>query len=96
MRRKGTIASARNLPLNRLTEGGSFKTEVALAELFSAVDAAQGEPITCFCNTGHMASLGWFVAHELLGNKAARLYDGSMAEWSADLERGVVTGETGG
>ncbi|MDA0231687.1 MAG: sulfurtransferase [Proteobacteria bacterium] len=96
VRRKGTIASARNLPLNRLTEGGSFKTEVALAELFSAVDAAQGEPITCFCNTGHMASLGWFVAHELLGNKAARLYDGSMAEWSADLERGVVTGETGG
>lgn len=95
VRRKGTIAGARNLPLNRLTEGGAFKTEAALAELFSAVDAAKGEPITCFCNTGHMASLGWFVAHELLGNEAARLYDGSMAEWSADPARDVVTGETG-
>ncbi len=95
LRRKGTIAGARNLPLNRLTEGGAFKTQAALAELFSAVDAAEGEPITCFCNTGHMASLGWFVAHELLGNEAARLYDGSMVEWSADPAQGVVTGETG-
>lgn len=99
LRRKGTIAGARNLPLNRLTESGAFKTPAALAELFAAVDAAvdtvQGEQITCFCNTGHMASLGWFVAHELLGNKAARLYDGSMAEWSADPALSVVTGETG-
>jgi thiosulfate/3-mercaptopyruvate sulfurtransferase len=96
VRRKGTIAGARNLPLNRLTEGGAFKTPAALAELISAVDATRGEPITCFCNTGHMASLGWFVAHELLGNEAARLYDGSMAEWSADPALGVVIGETGG
>jgi len=37
-----------------------------------------------FCNTGHWASLGWFASHELLGNKKARMYDGSMLEWSAD------------
>jgi len=96
VRRKGTIAGARNLPFNRLNEGGSFKTPAALAELFSAVDAAESEPITCFCNTGHMASLDWFVAHELLGNEAASLYDVSMAEWSADPTREIVTGEAGG
>ena len=37
-----------------------------------------------FCNAGLESSLGWFVAHELMGNTAARLYDGSLAEWSAD------------
>ena len=92
--RKGTIAGARNLPYDRLTEGGAFKTIAALSELFSALDAARDGPVTCFCNTGHMASLGWFVAHELLGNRQARLYDGSMAEWSADPSLDVVAEET--
>jgi thiosulfate/3-mercaptopyruvate sulfurtransferase len=94
--RKGTIAGARNLPLTRLTEGGAFKTPAALAAIFSAANAARDGPITCFCNSGHMAALGWFVAHALLGNAEARLYDGSMAEWSADPALGVVAGETGG
>ncbi|MDP6476017.1 MAG: rhodanese-like domain-containing protein [Alphaproteobacteria bacterium] len=93
VRRLGTIEGARNLPLNRLTEGGAFKTPAALAELFAAADAAAEGPITCFCNSGHMAALGWFVAHELLGNTEARLYDGSMAEWSADPALAVVPGE---
>jgi len=39
-----------------------------------------------------MAALGWFVAHELLGNRQARLYDGSMAEWSRDAALEVVPG----
>ena len=94
--RKGTIAGARNLALGRLTDGGAFKTPAALAELFSAADAApKNGPITCFCNTGHMASLGWFVAHELLGNADARLYDGSMAQWSADPALKIVAGVPG-
>ena len=91
--RKGTIPGARNLPLDRLTEGGAFKTIAALAELFSAAGAAPDGPFTCFCNTGHMASLGWFAAHALLGNGQARLYDGSMAEWSANPSLDVVAGE---
>jgi len=43
-----------------------------------------------FCNTGHWASVNWFVASELLGLKDARLYDGSMAEWSADPTNPMV------
>ena len=35
-----------------------------------------------FCNTGHWASVGWFASSELLGNKKARMYDGSMVEWT--------------
>ncbi len=91
--RTGTIRGARNLPLDRLTRDGTFKTPAALAELFSGAEVAADGPVTCFCNTGHMAALGWFVAYELLGNKQARLYDGSMAAWSADPGREIVAGE---
>ncbi len=88
----GTIAGARNLPLTRLTREGAFKTPAALAEVFSHAAVAADEPLTCFCNTGHMAALGWFVAYALLGNDAARLYDGSMAEWSQDPALEIVKG----
>ncbi|HYH18377.1 MAG TPA: rhodanese-like domain-containing protein [Azospirillum sp.] len=40
--------------------------------------------LTVFCNTGHLATLGWFALSELLGNPTVALYDGSMAEWTAD------------
>ena len=45
----------------------------------------EGEQIT-FCNIGYLASLAWFTAYEVLGNREARLYDGSIVEWSADPE----------
>ena len=48
---------------------------------------SQGVPekgsVITFCNKGHWASLNWFVMSELLGNKDARMYDGSMLEWTA-------------
>ena len=48
---------------------------------------SQGVPdqgsVIAFCNTGHWATLDWFVMSELLGNKDARMYDGSMLEWTA-------------
>ena len=80
------------MPLTNLTQEGAFKTPAALAALFAEADLAAAGPVTCFCNTGHMAALGWFVAHELLGNSAARLYDGSLAAWSQDPERDIVKG----
>jgi len=42
---------------------------------------ATGEQIQ-FCNTGHWASIGWFVASEIVGNKQSQMYDGSMVEWT--------------
>lgn len=84
--RYGTIPGAVNLPENWLTvdNGGRFRDAAELAALQkSAGVAAQGAQIN-FCNTGHWASLGWFVSHELLGNEEAKLYDGSMVEWTAD------------
>ena len=44
--------------------------------------AVADTPTTVYCNTGLMASVGWFVLSEMLGNTRVRLYDGSMQEWA--------------
>lgn len=85
-KRNGTIPGAKNLPENWLTRngGGQFRPKSELEQLYAAAGVpTSGEQIS-FCNTGHWASLGWFASSEILGNKQARMYDGSMVEWSAD------------
>lgn len=85
-KRSGTIPGATNLPENWLTQngGGMFRPSAQLAKLYAAAKVATSGKQINFCNTGHWASLGWFVSHELMGNKEAKMYDGSMLEWSAD------------
>ena len=85
-KRAGTIPGAVNLPENWLTTngGGAFRPAAELQQLYAAAGVpTEGDQIS-FCNTGHWASLGWFASHEILGNPQARMYDGSMVEWSAD------------
>lgn len=85
-KRHGTIPGAMNLPENWLTQngGGAFRSTPVLKKLYSVANIGKTGKQINFCNTGHWASLGWFVSHELLGNKEAKMYDGSMLEWSAD------------
>ncbi|MES2364876.1 MAG: sulfurtransferase [Pseudomonadota bacterium] len=86
VKRNGTIPGAKNLPESWLTDndGGQFRSVAELEKLYkNAGVPLKGEEIN-FCNTGHWASLGWFVSSEVLGNKQAKVYDGSMTEWSAD------------
>jgi thiosulfate/3-mercaptopyruvate sulfurtransferase len=52
------------------------------------------EPAISYCNTGHWAATDWFVLHELLGRTSARLYAGSLVEWSADARRPVASDRT--
>lgn len=84
--RAGTIPGAKSLPESWVTSngGGRFRSADTLSALYQAAAVPTGGEQIYFCNSGHWASLGWFVASELLGNKQARLYDGSMIEWSAD------------
>ena len=92
--RFGTIPNSKNLPENWLTKngGGMFSSPARLNKLYTyASIPTKGSQIN-FCNTGHWASLGWFVSHEILGNKDAKMYDGSMAEWTAD--KGLPMQET--
>lgn len=78
----GTIPGARNLPFTWLVDGGTFRGKAQVDFLANLAQVpASGEQIL-FCNTGHLGSIGWFVAYELQGNKQARLYDGSMTEWT--------------
>ncbi len=82
--RPGTIPGAKNVQESFITRngGGSFRSAAQLKQIFAAQGVpAEGEQIS-FCNTGHWASLGWFAAHELMGNTKAKMYDGSMSEWS--------------
>ena len=85
-KRPGTIPGASNVPENWLTQngGGAFRSKGDLEKLFGAANVSTTGDQINFCNSGHWASLGWFASHEILGNKDAKIYDGSMAEWSAD------------
>jgi thiosulfate/3-mercaptopyruvate sulfurtransferase len=80
----GTIPGALNMSQGWMTKSGSgsFRDGSVLKKLY----AAQGVPVSgeqvSFCNTGHWASVGWFVSHEILGNKQAKMYDGSMTDWT--------------
>lgn len=43
-----------------------------------------------YCNTGHWASVNWFVLSEVLGKENVKLYDGSMVDWTMDQSRPVA------
>jgi thiosulfate/3-mercaptopyruvate sulfurtransferase len=47
-------------------------------------------PVITYCNSGHLASGPWFVASEIMGNKSAKLYDGSLHQWT--LEKRPLVG----
>ncbi len=86
--RPGTITGASSVPETWLTtnNAGVMRSRAELAKLHEAAGAPTSGEVINFCNSGHWASLGWFVNSEILGNKQARVYDGSMIEWSkADL-----------
>lgn len=79
----GTIPGAGNVPESSLTtEGGYFVDADQVAGLLDQAGLQRDGEQVAFCNTGHWASLGWFAVHEILGNKKAKLYDGSMTDWT--------------
>lgn len=91
----GHIPGARVLPPELLTKpvaGGAVKLH-SLAT-YRGIAAASGvdadKPSIAYCNSGHLASGPWFVMSELLGYRNARLYDGSMHQWT--LEKRPVEG----
>jgi thiosulfate/3-mercaptopyruvate sulfurtransferase len=68
-----------------------LKPAAELAEIASYLPAG---PAVTYCNTGHWASTDWFVLHEVLGRKEARLYAGSMVEWTSNANRPVESART--
>lgn len=87
----GTIAGSKNLPNQWLTKngGGEFRSKAQLEKLYAYAGVpTTGEQVN-FCNTGHWASVGWFASSEILGNKQAKVYDGSMVEYTMLKGEGV-------
>lgn len=85
----GTLPGAFSLPHSELVlnDGQDVIDRDVLAELLDQIDlTTEGEQIA-FCNTGHWASVGWFLLSEVGGNPNVSMYDGSMAEWVADDSR---------
>lgn len=82
--RAGTVANARNIPLEWLTRdnSGYLRSRQSLEQVYGLAGVPLDAEQIAFCNTGHNSSLGWFLAHEIVGNQSVRLYDGSMAQWS--------------
>jgi len=58
-----------------------------------AREVPAGAAIT-YCNTGHWAATDWFVLHELLGHSNARLYAGSMVDWTSNPGRPIESART--
>ncbi|MCK5717504.1 MAG: sulfurtransferase [Thiomargarita sp.] len=90
----GHIPNAKNFPLNLMVNSADLMTTFYKMDKIAQVAALKNIKIEqvdtiFYCNTGAYSSLAWFVWHELLGNKKARLYDGSMHEWSRDANRPV-------
>jgi thiosulfate/3-mercaptopyruvate sulfurtransferase len=85
-KRAGTLPTAQSIPEGWMMEngGGVFRSKAQLAKIYANQKVAiTGDQIS-FCNTGHWATLGWFASSEILGNKQARMYSGSMADWTQD------------
>lgn len=85
-KRTGTIPGAKSVPEAWITQnnGGKLRDKASLEKLYAMAGVPTGGEQISFCNTGHWASLGWFASHEILGNKKAKMYDGSMVEWAND------------
>jgi thiosulfate/3-mercaptopyruvate sulfurtransferase len=87
----GTIPGAVNIEHTDLysAEYALFARPATIETLAKGVGLATDEDNITFCNTGHWASIAWFALSEVLGNKNTRMYDGSMAQWTADPSRPV-------
>lgn len=80
--RPGTIHGAASLSFDRWFDGNRMKSPVEVRRIAASSSLPPAPHTVSFCNTGHWASINWFVLSELVGVPDTRLYAESMAEWS--------------
>lgn len=80
----GTLPGAVNLDNARFFKPGSaaLMAPAELAAVAGTLPQTEGGLTVSFCNTGHWAATDWFVLSEVLGQPNARLYPGSMVDWT--------------
>lgn len=90
----GHIPGAKSADGDIFLKHGNVKTFHAPEKIKTALMAKGIDPESksiAYCNSGHLASGIWFIVHEILGNKNAALYDGSMHAWTKDSDRPVIS-----
>ncbi len=80
--RPGTIEGASSLSFDRWFDNGRMKQPDELRQILASSPLPDASQTASFCNTGHLASINWFVLSELAEVPDTRLYAESMAEWS--------------
>ena len=85
----GTIKGASNLSFEKWfipnnPNFASFVSPDTAKKVWAAAGVKPQTPTIAFCNTGHWSAINWFAASELLGQPNAKLYAGSMQDWSLD------------
>lgn len=83
-KRPGTLPTATNHAYTTFFDKGSpaMSTAIDPAALKATLGVQDGKDTVSFCNTGHWAATHWFAVSELAGVKNAKLYPGSMVEYS--------------
>ena len=87
-KRPGTLPGAVDQSYSTFFENGAatISTPADVSALKATLGIKGGEEVISFCNTGHWAATHWFAVSELAGVENAKLYAGSMVEYSnADL-----------
>jgi thiosulfate/3-mercaptopyruvate sulfurtransferase len=86
---EGHIPGAHVFPNELMNSAGApakFLPRDDLDKLIKAMNINNDTETITYCNSGQAASGGWFIMSELLGNRKARLYDGSMHEWTLNKQ----------
>lgn len=91
--RPGRIPGSVNVPWTGLIDEHTnrFRPGPELAAALAAGGVRADEPLVAYCGGGISATVDLF-ALALVGRRDARLYDGSLAEWTADLALPVEIG----
>jgi thiosulfate/3-mercaptopyruvate sulfurtransferase len=91
--RPGRIPGSVNVPWNGLVDGATnrFRPPAELATALADGGIRTDQPLIAYCGGGISATVDLF-ALSLTGRDDARLYDGSLTEWSARPDLPLVTG----
>lgn len=91
--RPGRIPSSINAPWTGLVdpESNRFKPREELRRELEPLLARDADSIVAYCGGGISATVDLF-ALSLVGHEGARLYDGSLTEWSADPDLPLIVG----
>jgi thiosulfate/3-mercaptopyruvate sulfurtransferase len=78
---RGHLPDAQQLVWNSLLDStGKYLPDAELKKKFEAIGAKPGTPLVSYCMVGMRASVTYFISRHL--GYDARLYDGSIVDWS--------------